>query len=154
NVPERETEIVDQHLAARFRMPGSRIERRQEIVDIARASVEVDLGGKRIDQAVDLVEMTLHERLRVALKILDFACRRFGRKDRSHQRAHTGTVVGRIFAAPQRVEPHVKLPLEPIDNERIETSKALLIEQLVEAVLALDQEMQAPFPVLHVEGQE
>src|SRR5262249_55273259 len=45
-VPEWKAEIVDQHLAARIHVPLGRIERRQQIVKLAGARIEIDLGGQ------------------------------------------------------------------------------------------------------------
>ena len=51
HVPEREAEIVDQHFAARVGMPLRRIERGQQIVEVAGAGVELDLGRERARSA-------------------------------------------------------------------------------------------------------
>ena len=42
-------------------MPFLRIERGQEIVELARLGVEIDLGGQPFDQLVELVGVLLHE---------------------------------------------------------------------------------------------
>ncbi len=67
HVPERKAEIVDQHLAARLRMPLGGIERGQQIVEVARARVEIDLGGQLRDQPVELADMPLHESRSIGL---------------------------------------------------------------------------------------
>ena len=62
HVPERKAEIVDQHLAPRIGMPSGRIERRQQLVEVARAGIEIDLGGEPLDQEIELVAIALDER--------------------------------------------------------------------------------------------
>src|SRR5262249_61358548 len=71
HVPEWKAEIVDQHLASCIRMPLGRIERRQQIVELAGAGIEIDFGGQSLDQAIDLVDMLRHEPRREGFEMLD-----------------------------------------------------------------------------------
>ena len=73
HVPERKAQIVDQHLAPRLRMPLVRIERSQQVVDIAGAGIKIDLDGEPLDQPIDLVAVALDERRRIFLQAPDFA---------------------------------------------------------------------------------
>src|SRR5262245_20965207 len=45
NIPEWETEIVDQDLAAGLWMPFCRIERSEQLVELARARIQIDFTG-------------------------------------------------------------------------------------------------------------
>jgi hypothetical protein len=119
HVPERKAEIIDQHLTARLRMPLGGIERGQQIVQVARARVEIDLGGQLRDQPVELADMPLHESRSIGLEMLDFRGGRRVRKNVGREFPHlTAVILGR-FPAPQRVEPAIELALEAIDNQRI-----------------------------------
>src|SRR6202043_1298870 len=95
----------------RVRMPLVRIERGQQIVEITRARIEINLGGELRDQAIDLLDMLLHERGRVGVQILDLAGRWSGRKDLRNEVTHLLAVIGGIFPTAQRVEPQVEFPL-------------------------------------------
>src|SRR4029453_1639197 len=60
-VPEWKAEIIDQHLASRIHVPLAWIERCQQIVELAGARIEIDLGSQSFDQPIDLVDVLLHE---------------------------------------------------------------------------------------------
>jgi hypothetical protein len=44
-----------EHFPSRLRMPFGRLERGQQIVELARLGVEIDLGGQLLDHLVELV---------------------------------------------------------------------------------------------------
>src|ERR1700730_13390580 len=71
-----------------------------------------------------------------------------------HQVADLAAIKVGILAAPQRIETDIELALEPIDHQRIEINETILPDELIKPVLSLDQEVQAPLAVLHVEGQQ
>src|SRR5262245_17713190 len=154
HVPERKAEIVDQHLAPRLRMPKRRIERAQQVIELAGRGVEPDLLPQLLDQPVELAGVARHNIARVIGEMPDLPGRRRRRKDVRHQVADRVAVERRILALAQGVEPAVELALEPIDHHRIEPGEALLADQLIEPVLPLDQEMQAPLAILDVESQQ
>src|SRR5215831_21402525 len=131
-------EIIDQHLASRIRMPLGRIERRQQIVELAGARIEIDLGGQSLDQPIDLVDVLLHESRRKGFEMLDLRGRRRGRKCVRHQVTDLAAVKVDILPAPQRIETHIELALEPIDHERIETGETILADELIKPILPLD----------------
>src|SRR5215211_1749833 len=88
------------------------------------------------------------------VEALDLAGGRGFREHPRHLLASLGAVESRAGAPPQRVQPGIKFPLQAIDDQRIQSLEALLVEQLVKAVLSLDQEMQAPFAVAEVEREQ
>src|SRR5262245_47372822 len=124
HVPERKAEIIDQYLPARLRMPLGRIERCQQIIEVTRACIQVDLGGQLRDQPVDLVALALHESSRIYLKMLDLRGRWRGRKNVGSQIAHLAAIELGAFPTPQVIKADIELALEPIDKERIEPSEA------------------------------
>ena len=69
-------------------MPFLRIERGQEIVELARLGVEIDLGGQPFDQPVELVGVLLHEPAGIGDEMLRLTRRGLGRENVGHQRAH------------------------------------------------------------------
>ena len=135
-------------------MPLGRIERRQQIVELAGARIEIDFGGQSFDQAIDLVDMLRHEPRREGFEMLDLRGRGRGGECVRHQVADLAAIKVSILAAPQRIEADIELALEPIDHQRIETDETILTDELIKPVLSLDQEVQAPLAVLHVEGQQ
>src|SRR5262245_20274575 len=86
--------------------------------------------------------------------MLDLRGRGRGGKCVRHQVADLAAVTVGILPASQRIEANIKLALEAIDHQRIETDETILTDELIEPVLPLDQKMEAPLAVLHVEGQE
>src|SRR5262249_37362841 len=137
-VPEWKAEIIDQHLASRIRMPLGRIERRQQIVELAGARIEIDLGGQSFDQPIDLVDVLLHESRRKGFEMLDLRGRGRGRKRVRHQVTDLAAVKVGILPAPQRIETNIELALESIDHERIEADETILTDELIKPVLPLD----------------
>src|SRR5215470_1895947 len=154
HVPERKAEIVDQHLAARLWVPLGRVQRGQQIVDLAGGGVESDLVRQFLDQQVDPGEVLVDEFLGIGLQVLDLAGRGCGGENVSDQVADLAAVEVLMLPPTQGIEPAVERALETIDGERIEPGEAVLADQLVEPVLPLDQEMQAPLAILHVEREE
>src|SRR5215216_7872874 len=154
HVPERKAQVIDQHLAARIRMPRVGAHRRQELVEIARRRVEIDLGRKLVHQLVQVGFMALDEPAGKEVEALDLAGGRSFREYPRHLLASLGAVESRVGTPAQRVQPRIKFPLQAIDDQRIQSLEARLVEQLVEAVLSLDQEMQAPFAVAEVEREQ
>src|SRR5262245_14296477 len=135
-------------------MPLRGIERGQQVVELAGPGVETDLECQLLDQPVELIGVLLDERAGEGLEMLDLGGRRSGREDVSDQIADLRAVEADALPLPQCIEPAVELALEPIDRQRIETAEAVLVEQLIEPVLAFDQEMQTPFAVPDVEGEQ
>src|SRR6516162_9396834 len=138
HVPEWKAEIVDQHLASRIRMPLGRIERRQQIVELAGARIEIDLGGQSFDQPINLADVLLHESRRKGFEMLDLRRRGRGRECVRHQVTDLAAVKVGILPTPQRIETNIELALEPIDHERIETDETILTDELIKPVLPLD----------------
>jgi hypothetical protein len=68
-----------------------------------------------------------------------------------YQPGDLGAVVFGVLLAAQAVQPGIKLALETIDHYRIEAAKALVIDQLIQAVLALDKKMQPALTIVHIE---
>src|SRR5580658_532336 len=60
----------------------------------------------------------------------------------------------RLFVLLQHIEPEIELALEPIDHGRVESGKALFIQQPIQPILALYQEMQPALTVIDVEGEK
>ncbi len=116
--------------------------------------VEIDLDGQSFDQLVDLAGVLFHERRRVMTEVPDLAGRRHGRENVRDQFANLGAVEGDILPPAKPVEAAIEFPFEPVDDARIEAGEPLLTEQFVEPVLPLDEKMQPPLAVLHVEGQQ
>ena len=68
HVPEREAEIIDQNLAPGVRMPFRGIERSQEVVELVRARVEIDLERQARDQPVELIGVAGDEVFRIGVR--------------------------------------------------------------------------------------
>src|SRR6266508_2260541 len=154
DVPERKAQIIDQHFAARVRVPFGRLERGQQIVELARARVETDLESQSLDQTIDLMSVLFHERIGIGIEMLDLTGGGRSRENVGHQVADLATVEAGILPAPKRIEATVECPLEPVDHERIEADEAILTDQLIKPVLPLDQKVQAPLAVFDVESQQ
>ena len=69
HVPEREAEIVDQHLTARLGMPILGIKCREQHVKVAGRGLQINLGRELRDQAIEPVEMAVGERLGIAAQV-------------------------------------------------------------------------------------
>src|SRR5262249_45551814 len=134
HVPEWKTEVVDQHLAPCTRMPLDRIERRQQIVELAGARIKIDFGGQSLDPAIDPADLWPPVPRREGFEIVDPRGRGRGGECVRHQVADLAAIKVGILAAPQRIEANVELALESIDHQRIEADETILTDELIKPV--------------------
>src|SRR6516162_7512843 len=116
--------------------------------------VELDFPSDPINQDIELVGMALHEGVSLELDLLCLLCRGLGREDVSNQRTDLRAIKLHPFPLPELVEPIIEFTLEAIHHQRIETRKPFLPDQLIEAVLALDHEMQPAQAISQIENEK
>src|SRR5271166_2818639 len=135
-------------------MPLRPVERRQQLIEIPRAGIEIDFLPQSLDQQVELVGTLRSKCIGIGFDILDLPSRGHARKNLSDKPAGLLAVKIGAFTAAERIEQVVELTLEPIDGLRVEPCEAFQADQLIKPVLAFDQKVQAPLAVFDVEGQK
>src|SRR5581483_4462955 len=60
----------------------------------------------------------------------------------------------RLLAALQDVELAVEFALQAVHHARFEAAIAILVQHVIEPVLRLDQEVEAPLAIVYVESEE
>src|SRR4051812_44115463 len=135
-------------------MPGRRIEGREQIIEIAGRRIEIDFHRKPFDHLVDPLEVGVYKGTGIDLQVLDLARRRHRREYLSDEAPRLGTVIADVPAPAQSVKAPVEFTLESIDQHRVEVGEMRLVDHFIEAFLALNQEMEPPLTVFHIEGKE
>ena len=126
----------------------------KKVIEIPGRGVQIDLLCQALDQRIDFVPLLVDEPLCIRFDVLHFACRRNIRQDFCGQTACLFTIETGLLTVSKRVEPVIKSALEPIHSLRIERCEAFLPDKLIKPVLPFDQELQPPYSVFHIKGEE
>ena len=104
HVPERKSEIIDQHLSARCRVPFASIQPCQQTVEIAGRALKIDIDSKSMDQLVELVAVPINKCIGIGCNVLNLADGRLTWKNLTCKRPDISTVIFGVAAKSYRIE--------------------------------------------------
>ena len=151
NVPKWKSEVVDQNVTTRVRMPLFGINGCQQHIDVGSAGIEIDLRRQPIHQKVDALQVKSHKLAGILFEVLGISGR--GREQALDQIASRGFESRRIFEAVEDAQAIVEAALQSIDDPPVETAEMRLVEDLIESILPFDHKVQVPLAVVNVESK-
>ena len=151
NVPKWKSEVVDQNVTTRVRMPLFGINGCQQHIDVGSAGIEIDLRRQPIHQKVDALQVKSHKLAGILFEVLGISGR--GREQALDQIASRGFESRRIFEAVEDAQAIVEAALQSIDDPPVETAEMRLVEDLIKSILPFDHKVQVPLAVVNVESK-